>query len=71
MNLINIVAPNQTQAAWNVLMDCIARDFDFEQTHEDLRSIGYYLPRDQFEAMRKAFDANLDMVIGNRKEEVK
>ncbi len=71
MNLINIVAPNQTQDAWNVLMDCIARNFGFEQTHEDLRSIGYYLPRDQFEAMRKAFDAQLNMAIGSRKREVK
>ncbi|CAH9014951.1 hypothetical protein VP424E501_P0268 [Vibrio phage 424E50-1] len=71
MKLINIVAPNQTPDAWNVLMDCIARDFCFEQTHDDLRSIGYYLPCDQFEALRKAFDTQLNMAIGSRKGEVK
>ncbi len=52
-------------------MDCIGRDFGFEQTHDDLRGIGYYLPRDQFEAVRKAFDAQLNMAIGSRKGEVK
>ena len=53
--------------SWIVLPEI----FGFEQTHEDLRGIGYYLPRDQFEAMRKALDAQLNMTIGSRKGEVK
>lgn len=70
MKSINIIAPEQTQEAYDILIECISRDFDYTQTKATLCTIGFYLPQDQWYHIKMVIDIQMNLDIGNRNEEL-
>ena len=68
---INFIAPHNTPEAYDKLIDAISRDLGYEQTKDWLADIGYYLPADQFNAVKVLFNSQMNLEIGHRREELK
>lgn len=55
----------------HLLCHCWAAAFDYEQTAEHMADdFDIYLPKDQWDALCKVFDIQVDLDIGGRKKEV-
>lgn len=73
MQLINFVAPWITPAnrkAYKLLVHCSICEFQYPQTRDLLRGIGYYIAEDQYSAFRVFQDICIDLSIGLRRTEV-
>lgn len=66
MKIINFVSPCKRH---RLLVHAIMAGFCFEQTKRELEYQGYYLPMDQYESFAKTLDIQLDLDIGNRRNE--
>ncbi len=71
MKVINFIAPQETQDGFHKLIDAVSRDLDYKQTKEWLAGLHYYLPEDQFEAVKVLFNSQMNMEIGHRRKERK
>ena len=68
---INFIAPHNTPEAYDKLIDAISRGLGYEQAKDWLADIGYYLPEDQFKSVNELFNAQMNLEIGHRREELK
>jgi len=69
MKIINFIAPWQTKEAYGLLVTCSYSSFDYAQTAEYLRDLGYYLPEDQYKVFNTLQNIMVDLDIGNRQDE--
>lgn len=53
-----------------LLIDCIMAGFGYIQTSDMLKSIGYYIPEDQFISYKRVLDIQIDLDIGTRRNEL-
>lgn len=67
MKLVNMIGKCE---GWDYLMLVISMDMKFEQASKELAELGYYVPEDQFNAVARAFNIQLDLDIGTRQDEV-
>jgi hypothetical protein len=69
MKIINFVNPSNTWEAYSLLVQCCYSGFQYEQTSDYLKGLGYYIPEDQFIVFNELQDIMFDLDIGNRQNE--
>jgi len=76
LKIINFVNPASQDKlcscdeGYQLLVHCVYCTFDYKQTAETLATSGYYIPEDQFRAFRVVLDAQLELDLGVRSEEL-
>ena len=55
----------------DLLTHCLMSGFKYPQTKQYLEDLGYYIPEDQFNAMKQVLDIQVDLDIGLRRKELK
>lgn len=55
---------------WQLLIELLSMDMQYTQASEILAEQEYYVPQDQFNALDRAFNIQLDLDIGTRQAEV-
>lgn len=70
INLINVYVSASNAKAYNHLVHCHYSGFDFKQTTELLKDVGYYVPEDLYNAFNKLHEIAFDLDVGHRSEEI-
>lgn len=66
MKIINFVNPTQDKEAYDLLVECIFAGFGLQQTYQNLREIGYFVPQDQCKAFEDVCNIMIEMDLGDR-----
>lgn len=66
MKIINFINPVRTTEGYDTLVQCVMAGFEYQQTNQTLRGLGYYIPEDQFKAFEEVLNIMVAMDIGDR-----
>lgn len=64
-----MVNPSITKDAWDIVVHFICANLGYEDCSKHLKAKGYYVPKDLYETLDKAFSITMDLDIGDRRNE--
>lgn len=71
INFIGICTTPEGHSLWSLLTQFVVMGFDYENdVVPTLKKEGIYLPKDQYEALVALIDAQVELDIGDRQQEV-